>query len=87
MASGSQTRTQCRHGTYVPQGVLSARAPGLGWDSTSTVCQILPGLMVIWQKRLGKMVEDPNQSQPNAGVQADESGAWHPVPGDAIMQD
>ena len=30
----------------------------------STVCPILPGLMGTWQKRLGKMVELPNQSQP-----------------------
>ena len=37
----------------------------------STVCPILPGLMGIWQKRLGKMVEHPNQSQPNPGPRAD----------------
>ena len=31
----------------------------------STVCPVLLGLMGIWQKQLGKMVERPNQSQPN----------------------
>ena len=29
---------------------------------------ILPGLMGIWQKRLGKMVEQRNQSQSNPGT-------------------
>ena len=46
------------------QGVLSAR--GLGWVDLnfegSSVCPILPWLMGIWQKRLGKMVEHTNQS-------------------------
>ena len=37
----------------------------------STVCLNLPGLMGIWQKRLGKMVENPNQSQPNPGPRPD----------------
>ena len=35
----------------------------LGWVDLnfdcSTVCPILPGLVGIWQKRLGKMVEHP----------------------------
>ena len=48
------------------QGVPSARR--LGWVDInfecSTVCLILPGLVGIWQKHLGKMVEHPNQSQP-----------------------
>ena len=41
------------------QGTLFAR--GLGWVDFdfdfSTVCQILLGLMAIWQIQLGKMVE------------------------------
>ena len=54
------------------QGVPSARGLGradLNFEC-STVCPILPGLMGIWQKRLGKMVEHPNQSQPNPGLRA-----------------
>ena len=34
----------------------------------STVCPTLLGPMGIWQKRLGKMVEHRNQSQPNPGL-------------------
>ena len=33
-----------------------------------TVCPILPGLMGIWQKQLGKMVEHQNLSQHNPGL-------------------
>ena len=57
------------------QGDSSGR--GLGWVDMnfecSTVCPILPGLMGIWQKRLGKMVEHPNLSQPNPGPRPEES--------------
>ena len=47
------------------QGVPSSR--GLGWVDLnfqcSTVCPIRPGLIGVWQKRLGKMAEHPNISQ------------------------
>ena len=38
---------------------------------SSTVCPVLPGLMGLWQKRLGKMGGwNTNQSQPNPGPRA-----------------
>ena len=52
------------------QGVPCARRLGfvdLDFEC-STVCPTLLGLMGIWQKRLGKMVEQRNQSQSNPGT-------------------
>ena len=47
----------------------------LGWldldFECSTVCPILPGLMGIWQKGLGKTVEHRNPSQPSPGPRPD----------------
>ena len=54
------------------QADSSAPRPELGF-SCSTVCPVMLGLTKIWQKRLCKMVEQPNQSQLNPGLRADES--------------
>ena len=55
------------------QGVPSAR--GLSWIDLHfecfTVCLILSGLTGIWQMRLGKMVEHPNQTKSNSGARPD----------------
>ena len=48
----------------------------------SNARSILPGLMGIWQKRLGNMgrvVEHPNQSQHNQGPRADETPCRCPI--------
>ena len=69
---GNESLYQLMGSRYV-QGVPSAR--GLGWVDLnfecSTVRRILPGLMVIWQKRLRKVGEHPNQRQPKPGPRAD----------------
>ena len=50
---------------------------GFGFNFVrSTVCQILPGLMGIWQKlagQMGKKMEHPNQSLPNPDPRPDKS--------------
>ena len=60
-------------GFITVQGVQYARV--LSWVDLnfecSTVCPILPGLVGIWQKRLAKMEQHPNLSQPNPGPRGD----------------
>ena len=45
----------------------------------TTAYPILPGLMGIWQKQLGKVVEQQNQSQPNPGPRADRTPCRSPT--------
>ena len=54
--------------TNILQGDSSALRRGL---DCSIVCQIMLGLIRVWQKRLRKRMECPNQSQP--GLRTDET--------------
>ena len=53
-------------------GLFICQETGVGL-SLILIVPVLLGLMRIGQKWLGKMMEHPNQSQPNPGLGADES--------------